>query len=94
MHGLLVMDRQNNRQREGDIQDYEVQISDDGEHWQTVASGQLKSSWSPQQVGFGKTVTSQWLRLRALSGYGPSRGAALAELTVLYDGPALASVEE
>lgn len=86
MRGLLVMNRQNSRQRDGDIRKYEVQVSDDGQEWRTVFSGELKSSWNPQRVDFGETVTTQRLKFRALSGYGQSRSAALAELTVLYEG--------
>ena len=50
MHGLLLMNRQNNRQREGDICDYEVQISNDGQQWQTISQGKLKSTWNPSRT--------------------------------------------
>jgi beta-galactosidase len=81
--GLRVMDRQNQRAREGDIRDFTFQVSDDGQQWRTVKEGQLKSSWKPQTIELEAPVSARHIRLRAINGYGPSNGAALAELAVI-----------
>ncbi len=90
--GLVLMNRQDQRAHEGDIREYEILVSDDGGQWTKVASGELESTFDPQRIPFGKTVTASHLKLRALSGFGDDTVAALAEIAVLYEGPPL-SVE-
>lgn len=87
--GLLLMNRQDQRAHEGDIRGIEILISDDGERWTQVYAGELESTFEPQRIEFGKTVTASHLQLRALSGFGEDTVAALAEVAVLYEGPKL-----
>jgi beta-galactosidase len=89
MNGVAVMNRQNDRDHLGDIREYTIELSDDDQAWRQVASGVLPSTWNPQTVRFAQTETASHLRLTARSGYGADTGAALAELAVLYVGPAL-----
>jgi beta-galactosidase len=89
MRGLLLMPRQNQREHQGDIREYKLESSDDGTNWQSIASGQLASTFDEQPIAFGKTVTTKELRLTALSGFGKDTSAGLAELAVIYAGPKL-----
>lgn len=90
MDGLVLMPRQNHREHQGDIHDYTIQASDDGTNWQEIASGQLASTFDPQQIHFPQTVTAKHLKLTALAGFGNDTSAALAELAVIYAGPKIA----
>ena len=89
MTGLVLMPRQNEREHQGDIRDYAIESSDDGTHWQPVVSGQLASTFDPQTVRFGKTISAREIRLIARSGFGRDDSASLAELAVMYAGPKL-----
>ena len=84
--GVVVMGRQNHREHEGDIRDYAIQISDDGLQWSDVANGQLVSSYAPQQIRFSRTLTTRYLKLVSLSGFGTDKTTSLAELAVMYEG--------
>ncbi len=86
MNGLVLMPRQNQREHQGDIRDYTVQINEAGSPWREVARGQLASTWNPQTIQFPQTVTAKNLRLTALSGFGADTSAALAELAVIDAG--------
>jgi len=83
MKGILCMARQDHRAHEGDIREYALEISDDGQQWREVRRGQLESTFEPQTVLFGKTVRTRHLKLRVLSGFGNDPACALAELAVL-----------
>lgn len=87
--GLELINRQDQRAHEGDIREYEILISDDGEQWTKVASDELESTFDPQRIEFGKTVAASHLKLRALSGFGEDTVVALADIAVLYTGPKL-----
>jgi hypothetical protein len=87
--GLVLMPRQNHRDHEGDVREWRVEASDDGTAWRDVARPTLVSTFDPQTVRFGRTVTARWLRLTSLSGFGPDRASALADVAVLYAGPPL-----
>lgn len=89
MDGLVLMNRQNDRDRTGDIREFVVSVRDDGADWREVMRGELPSTWAPQTLRFAERVTARQLRLAALSGYGNDAAAALAELAVLYAGPPL-----
>ena len=89
MSGVVLMPRQNHREHEGDIRDYALQASDDGSIWHDVARGELLSTFAPQQIQFPRTVTTQYLKLVSLSGFGTDKTTALAELAVIYAGPGL-----
>ncbi|CAN5460344.1 beta-glucuronidase [soil metagenome] len=87
--GLMIMPRQNHREHEGDVREYSIQISDDGKTWSELKTGSLKSTFDPQQIDFGKSITTRYLRFVALSGFGVDKIAAIAELAVIYTGPKL-----
>ena len=89
MSGLVLMPRQNHREHEGDIREYSVQVSDDGNEWREARRGELVSTFAPQKIEFAKTITSRYLKLISLSGFGPDKTTALAELAVIYAGPRL-----
>ena len=87
MDGFTVMPRQNHRDHEGDIREYLLEASDDGQTWREVMRGKLESGFHPQSVRFPSTVTAGHLRLTALSGFGEDKAAALAEFAIHYQGP-------
>ena len=89
MSGLVVMPRQNHREHEGEIREYAVQVSDDGRLWRGLMQGEFVSTLAPQQVQFGKPITTRHLKLVSLSGFGPDKMTSLAELAVIYSGPRL-----
>jgi hypothetical protein len=89
MSGLVLMPRQNHREHEGDVRGYAIQASDDGSDWRDVARGELLSTFAPQQIEFSKTITARYLKFVSLSGFGPDKTTALAELAVIYAGPKL-----
>ena len=89
MSGLVLMPRQNHREHEGDIREYVIQASDDGNDWRDVVRGELPSTFAPQRVEFSKTITARYLKLISLSGFGTDKTTALAELAVIYEGPKL-----
>lgn len=90
MNGLALMNRQNDRDHLGDIRDYTIELSNDGQSWRKVADGKLPSTWNPQTIQFARTESATSLRFTALTGYGADASAALAEIAVLYAGPKLA----
>ncbi|HKI68519.1 MAG TPA: hypothetical protein VKA67_02950, partial [Verrucomicrobiae bacterium] len=51
--------------------------------------GELLSTWNPQRIDFGKTVTARQIRFIALDDFGNDTSTALAELAVIYAGPKL-----
>ena len=87
MTGIVFMPRQNDRDHLGDVRGYTLESSNDGTNWQGVAKGELASTWNPQRLEFGRTLTTRHLKFKALSGFGNDPGAALAELAVIYAGP-------
>lgn len=89
MEGVVFMPRQNDRNHLGDIREYRLDASSDGQQWRSVVEGQLASTWNPQTVRFGDAVSATHLRLIALSGFGDDPSAALAELAVLPVGGTL-----
>jgi len=87
--GLLLMPRQNHRDHEGDVREYLIETGDDGDHWQVLKRGTLVSTYNQQRIEFGRKVTARQLRFTALSGFGGDNTTAIAELALLYTGPAL-----
>ena len=87
--GLVLMPRQNHREHEGDIREYSIQISDDGANWRELKRGELLSTFEPQKIEFGNTITTKFLKLTSLSGFGADKTTALAELAVIYAGAKL-----
>jgi len=89
MSGLVLMARQNHREHEGDIREYLISRSDDGKQWTELKRGELLSTFDPQKIDFGRNVSTSFLKFTALSGFGPDKTVALAELAVIYTGPSL-----
>jgi len=87
--GLVLMPRQNHRDHEGDVREWLVQVSEDGQQWREVKRATLGSTFDPQRIQFDAPVTARYLRLTALSGFGADRASALADVAVMYTGPAL-----
>jgi beta-galactosidase len=94
MRGLVLMPRQNDREHTGDVREYTVAVSDDGQSWREMGKGELTSSFEPKRIAFGDVVTAQHLRFTALSGFGEDRSAALGELAIDYAGPPLPETSE
>ena len=89
MSGLVIMPRQNHREHEGDIREFSVRVSDDGSEWHEVRRGELLSSFAPQKIEFSGMITTKYLKLVSLSGFGEDKRTALAELAIVYGGPKL-----
>ncbi len=87
--GLVIMPRQNHREHEGDIREYAIDVSDDGTTWREIKRSSLISTFDPQRIDLGGTITTKFLRFRSLSGFGTDKVSALAELAVIYTGPPL-----
>ncbi|QJE01939.1 glycoside hydrolase [Massilia forsythiae] len=87
--GLVLMPRQNHREHEGDVREWLVQASDDGRDWRDLKRATLGSTFDPQTVDFGRSVSARYLKLTALSGFGNDRASALADVAVVYAGPPL-----
>jgi beta-galactosidase len=93
MNGVVIMPRQNDRDHLGDVRQYKLESSEDGQQWTELSQGELPSSWNPQRIAFERTITARQLRFTALSGYGRDTSVALAELAVVYAGPKLGDKE-
>ena len=87
--GVVLMPRQNQREHEGEIKECAVSVSDDGFVFNEVQRGYLSSTFAPQRIEFSRTVTTKYLRLVSLGGFGPDKTTSLAELAVIYAGPKL-----
>jgi len=80
--GLTCLPRQD-RNRNGWIKDYEVQLSDDGRAWRTAAKGQFDRSAKVKTVTLTQPQTARYLKFIAISGFDNQPFAALAELAVI-----------
>ena len=87
--GVVLMPRQNHREYEGGIREAVVSVSEDGAVWNDVQRALLPSSFAPQTIGFTRNVTTKYLRLVSLSGFGPDKTTSIAEFAVIYAGPKL-----
>jgi beta-galactosidase len=87
--GIMIMPRQNHREHEGDIREYSIEVSDDGTTWREIKRGSLLSTFDPQKIDLGRTVSTKFLKFVSLSGFGGDKVSALAELAVIYTGPPL-----
>lgn len=87
--GLVLMPRQNHREHEGDIREFIVQVSDDGQLWSDVARGELVSTFAPQTIRFTRTIEARYVKLISLSGFGLDKTTALADIAVIYEGQPL-----
>ena len=92
--GLVIMPRQNHREHEGDLREYTIQISSGGANWTEIKRGELRSTFEPQKIAFGKDVSAKFIKITALSGFGSDKMTALADVAVIYTGPRLPDNEE
>ena len=92
--GIVVMPRQNHREHEGDIREYSIEISVDGTTWTEVKRGELLSTFDPQTIAFGRTVSAKAIKITSLSGFGADKTTALADVALIYTGPRLPDSEE
>ena len=46
----------------------------------------MESTFDPQTIQFKNKVSTRYLRIRAISGFGKDRSASLAEIGILYAG--------
>lgn len=91
--GLVLMPRQNHREHEGDVREWLIEASDDGQAWRELRRATLGSTFDPQTVRFERLETARHLRLTALSGFGKDRASALADVAVIHAGPALPEID-
>jgi hypothetical protein len=87
--GVVLMPRQNHREHEGEIKECTISVSDDGFVWNDVHRAYLVSTFDPQRIEFTRTVSTKYLRLTSLAGFGADKTTSLAELAVIYAGPKL-----
>jgi beta-galactosidase len=92
--GLVLMPRQNHRDHEGDVRNYVIELSDDGSNWRELKRGTLVSTFDKQKILFERDVSAKFLKFTSQSGFGADNTSAIAELAVLYAGPALADNAE
>ena len=89
MSGVVLIGRQNHREHEGDIREYQIEVSDDGTSWSGIGRGELLSTFAPQTINFARPVTTKYLKLVSLSGFGTDKTTSLADLAIIYAGPKL-----
>ena len=87
--GVVLMPRQNHRQHEGEIKEAVISVSEDGSVWNDVQRAYLGSTFAPQRIPLSRAVTTKYLRLVSLTGFGDDKTTSLAELAVIYAGPKL-----
>jgi len=69
VRGLLVVPRQNHRDREGAVKRYEIWVSEDNIQWSCFDQGEFPASFQPQEILFERAVRLKGLRLRLLEGF-------------------------
>jgi hypothetical protein len=87
--GVVLMPRQNHREHAGEIKECLISVSDDGIVWNDVQRQYLVSTFDPQTIKFQRPVTTKYVKLISLSGFGADKTTSLAELAVIYAGPKL-----
>jgi beta-galactosidase len=85
--GVVLMPRQNSREHEGEIKEAVISVSEDGSVWNDVQRAYLGSTFAPQRIMLSRAVTTKYLKLVSLSGFGDDKTTSLAELAVIYAGP-------
>lgn len=70
VRGLNVMPRQNHRDAEGAVKQYEIYTSLDGHEWVQAASGEFSASFDPKKIYFQNNIMLRKLRLKLISGFG------------------------
>jgi hypothetical protein len=83
MSGVVLMPRQNHREHEGEIHECVVSVSDDGNVWNDVQRVSLPSSFAPQRIEFTRKLSTKYLKLVSLTGFGPDKTTSIADLAVI-----------
>ncbi|HYG21238.1 MAG TPA: discoidin domain-containing protein [Verrucomicrobiae bacterium] len=86
MAGFVIMPRQNDRDHLGDVREFRLETSDDGQQWTELHRGALPSTWEPHRIEWDRAVSARRLRFVAVSGYGSDPSAALGEFAILREG--------
>jgi len=86
MSGVVLMPRQNHREHEGEIRECVVSVSDDGNVWNDVQRVTLPSTFAPHTIEFQRTISTKYLKLVSLSGFGPDKTTSLADFAVIEAG--------
>jgi hypothetical protein len=87
--GVVLMPRQNHREHEGEIREYLISVSDDGKLWNDIQQGELVSSFAPKRIEFSRSVSTKYVKLMSLSGFGTDKLTSLAELAIIPANPRL-----
>lgn len=82
--GLTYLPRQDSSSN-GDVRDYAISVSSDGEQWQEVARGTMKRSKEKQILRLQEPVKARYVRFTALSSQNGADFASAAELSVLSE---------
>lgn len=82
--GVTYLPRQDGSTN-GDIRDYALSVSSDGETWQEVARGTMERSKSKQTLRLAHPVKARYVRFTALSSQSGADFASGAELMVLSE---------
>jgi len=83
MSGVVLMPRQNHREHEGEISECVISVSDDGNVWNDVQRAYLPSSFAPKTIEFTRKISTRYLKLVSLSGFGPDKTTSIADLAVI-----------
>ena len=72
-----------NNEAKGDIKDYKIALSTDGQTWTEVMTGAFENSKSRKTVIFSAPVTARFVRLTALSSQNGADFASGAEFGII-----------
>ena len=92
--GLYIMNRQDQREHQGDIRELEIEISSDGDSWTKVKQGLLESTFDLQMIVFDKSYVIKVIKIKALTGFGGDTYAAIAKVGAIYSGKELPELEQ
>lgn len=82
--GFTYLPRQGNSN--GNIKEYEVQVSNDGKNWgEVICKGTFKNDSQRKKVVFATMVKARYLRFRALSSHSGEDFASGAEFTIMAE---------
>jgi hypothetical protein len=84
--GVVLMPRQNHREHEGEIKECVISVSEDGSVWNDVQRVYLPSTFAPQRIQLSRAITTKYLKLVSLSGFGEDKTTSLAEFAVISTG--------
>ncbi len=83
MKGIKFSPRQDGPN--GDIKDYEINISDDGQKWTKIHSGSFKNNKETKQIIFDKPVKTKFYQFKALSEQRGADYASAAQIEPIFE---------